>query len=323
MSHKPRVSVVIPVFNLEDYLGEAVDSVLNQTFGDLEIILVDDGSTDRSREIIAGHRARMPERVKAIFLAHGGAAAARNSGIAMARGEWIAFLDGDDVWQPAKLAEQLRLAAADPQCNFVACAAEIYGEKKLFHIIPALPFDLRVELLRQGCFITLSTVLIRRDLLALIRFDEKLEGAQEFDVFLRLADSARIGIIYTPLSFYRVRKNAISGMLGGRYLQVHRHFQMVRRELQLLQKENPHRILPYRVEIQAVARRLAHEAAYYALMNPRATIPFRLKLAAIAIGGRPGKIKNYRLLLQAFLPASLNRWLARVRHGQAMPNRGS
>jgi len=323
MSAKPRVSVVIPVFNLEDYLGEAIDSVLNQTFGDLEIILVDDGSTDRSREIIAGYRARMPERVKAIFLAHGGAAAARNAGIDKARGEWIAFLDGDDVWRPAKLAEQLQLAAADPRCNFVASAAEIHGQQRLFHAIPALPFDLRVELLRRGCFITLSTLLIRHSLLAAIRFDETLEGAQEFDLFLRLADSARMGIVYTPLVLYRLRENAISSMLGGRYLQVHRHFQMVRRELRLLQRENPQRILPYRAEIQAVARRLAHEAAYYALMNPRATVMFRLKLAAIAIGERPGRMKNYRLPLQALLPASLNRWLARVRHRQALLNRGS
>ena len=311
------VSVIIPVFNLEDYLAETVDSVLAQTCRNFEIILVDDGSTDRSREIIAGYCARMPEKVKAIFLDHGGASAARNAGIDMAQGEWIAFLDGDDVWKPAKLAEQLQLAAADPRCNFIASAAEIYGTKKLFHVIPALPFDLRVELLRQGCFITLSTVLIQSELLASVRFDESLEGAQEFDVFLRLADAIRLGVVNDPLIFYRVRENAISGMMGGRFLQVHRHFQMVRRELRQLQRENPGRIQPHAAEIHAVARRLAHEAAYYALMNPRASILFRLKLAAIAIYERPGRMKNYRLLVQALLPASLNRRLVRLRHHRA------
>ncbi len=314
MNDKPMVSVIIPVFNLEAYLPETVDSVLNQTFRNFEIILVDDGSTDRSREIIEGYLQRVPGKIKALFLDHGGAPAARNVGIDMARGEWIAFLDGDDVWKPTKLAEQLQLAAADPQCNFIACAAEIYGEKRLFHVFPALPFDLRVELLRQGCFITLSTVLIRRDLLAVSRFNEKLEGAQEFELFLRLADSTRLGILYLPLVMYRIRVDAISGMLGGRFLQVHRHYQVVRRELWKLQQENPGRIRPYGAEIHAVAQRLAHEAAYYALMNPRASVMLRLKLAAIAIAERPGRLKNYRLLLQTPLTAALNRWLVRLLH---------
>jgi len=314
MSGKPLVSVVIPVFNLEAYLGEAVDSVLNQSCRDFEIILVDDGSTDRSREIIVHYQRQAPECVQAIFLEHGGAAAARNAGINAARGQWIAFLDGDDVWQPTKLAMQLKLANYDPQYNFIACAAEIYCQKRLFHVIPALPFDLRVELLRRGCFITLSTVLIRRELLIFTRFDEQLEGAQEFDLFLRLADSIRLGIIYRPLIFYRIREDAISGLLGGRFLQVHRHFQMLRRELQQLQRESPQRIKPYASEVCLAMRHLAHEAAYYALMNSRATIRFRLKLVAIAIAEHPWRLKNYRLLLQILLPAALNRWLAQVRH---------
>jgi len=314
------VSIIIPVFNLEAYLGEAIDSVLNQSCRDFEIILVDDGSTDRSREIIESYRARIPEMIKTLFMNHGGASAARNAGINMARGEWIAFLDGDDIWQPTKLAEQLQLANTDPQYNFIACAAEIYGRKRLFHVIPALPFDLRVELLRRGCFITLSTVLIRRELLILTRFDEQLEGAQEFDLFLRLADSIRLGIIYRPLIFYRIREDAISGLLGGRFLQVHRHFQMVRRELQQLQRESPLRILPYRAEVRIVAQRLAHEAAYYALMNPQATIAIRLKLAAIAVAENPGRLKSYRILLQSLLPAAWNQRLARFRHGD-MPVR--
>ncbi|MCG2812381.1 MAG: glycosyltransferase [Candidatus Aminicenantes bacterium] len=316
MSNMPLVSVVIPVFNLEAYLSETVDSVLNQTFQDFEILLIDDGSTDRSREIIESYRNRIPERVQMIFLDHGGASAARNAGIAAAHSDWIAFLDGDDVWQPTKLAEQLQLANADPQCNFIACAAEIYGQKRLFQIIPQQPFNFKIELLRRGCFITLSTVLVRRELLVSILFDEKLEGAQEFDLFLRLADSIRLGIIYRPLIFYRIREDAISGLLGGRFLQVHRHFQMVRRELQKLQQENPLRILPYRAEVRIVAQRLAHEAAYYALMNPHAKIAIRLKLTAIAIAECPGRLKNYRILLQSLLPAALNRRLALIWHRQ-------
>lgn len=313
-AHNPFVSVIIPVFNLENYLAETVDSVLGQSFQNFEIILVDDGSTDHSREIIAGYHARMPEMVKAVFLDHGGASAARNTGIAMARGEWIAFLDGDDIWQPSKLAEQLQLAKADPQCNFVACAANVYGQERLFQIIPAQPFDFKMELLRSGCVITLPTVLIRRELLAAIRFNEKLEGAQDVDLFLRLADSSRLAIIRTPLVSVRIREEGISGLLGGHFLQLHRYFQMARQELLKTQRENPRRIRPYAGEIYSALQQLAHEAAYYALMNPRASIGFRLRLVAIAIAERPGRAKNYRLLLQALLPAALNRRLVSLMH---------
>ena len=314
MNNKPLVSVIIPVFNLEIYLGEAIDSVLNQTCQDFEIILVDDGSADRSREIIESYRVRIPAMIKALFINHEGASAARNAGINIACGQWIAFLDGDDIWEPTKLAEQLHLANADPQCNFVACAAKIYGQKRLFQIIPQQPFDFKIELLRHGCIITLPTVLIRRELLTFIRFDEKLEGAQDIDFFLRLADSVHLRIIYDPLVFIRIREDSISGLLGGRFLQVHRYFQLVRRELRQLQHENPQRILPHNTEVCIALKRLAHEAAYYALMNPRATIAIRLKLVAIAIAECPGRLKNYRLLLQTLLPAALNRRLAQIWH---------
>ncbi len=315
MSGRPLVSVVIPVFNLEDYLAETVDSVLEQTCRDFEIILVDDGSTDSSREIMERYSERKPEMLRTVFLAHGGAAAARNAALDMAQGEWVAFLDGDDVWLPGKLAEQLQLAKTDPRCNFIACAAEIYGQKKLFQKIPAEPFDLRVELLRQGCFITLSTALVKRELAAAVRFDETLEGAQDIDFFLRLADSARLGIIRSPLVFYRIRANAIGDLLGGRFLQVHRHFQVASRELGHLQRESPQRIAAYAAELRVAVQRLAHEAAYYALMSPRATVRHRLKLAAIAIAECPGQLKNFRFLPQSLLPSALNRRLARFSHG--------
>jgi glycosyltransferase involved in cell wall biosynthesis len=317
MSEKPRISVIIPVFNLAKYIGEAVDSVLNQTCRDFEIILVDDGSTDRSREIIEGYCIQIPERVKALFMDHGGASAARNAGINESRGEWIAFLDGDDVWQPTKLAEQLKLANADPRCNFVACAAQIYGRKRLFQAIPAQPFDFKVELLRQGCFITLSTVLIQRELLASIRFNEKLEGAQDFDFFLSLADSARLGIIRLPLVFYRRREEAISGLRSGRFMQVHRHFQVFQREFRRLQQEDPSRIEASLAELQGVLDRIAHDAAYSAIMNLRASVALRLKLTTIAIKRCPWRLKNYRILVQALLPAALNQWLTQFWHGKA------
>src|SRR5688572_7032980 len=103
----PAVSVITPVHNLADHLAEAVNSVLAQTFDDWEMILVDDCSTDNSVAVASGFVARDP-RVKLIRLdKNSGAAVARNAGIASAVGKYIAFLDGDDLWQPDKLQKQL------------------------------------------------------------------------------------------------------------------------------------------------------------------------------------------------------------------------
>ncbi len=104
----PLVSVVIPVFNGERYLAETIESVFAQTRDDLELILVDDGSTDGSREIAARYDARL------LLQERGGPGAARNLGVAHARGRYLAFLDHDDLWVPEKLEWQLDVLAADP-----------------------------------------------------------------------------------------------------------------------------------------------------------------------------------------------------------------
>jgi glycosyltransferase involved in cell wall biosynthesis len=239
MSEKPLVSVIIPVFNLEPYLAEAVDSVLDQTCRDLEVILVDDGSTDRSREIIERCRHQAPDRVRAVFREHAGAASARNAGIAMAGGAWIAFLDGDDDWKPDKLRIQLEEARKNPGINLLSSAAEILGQGGLLSGTIPDGQDLKLELLRKGCFITLSSVLLRRELLQDTRFDERLPGAQDLDLYLRLADRIRYRFIPEPLIRYRIRENAISDPQTTRYAQLDRHYRIMKREMGKMAIEDP------------------------------------------------------------------------------------
>src|SRR5690242_13806787 len=95
----PLISVVIPTFNRARCVANAVDSVLVQTFKDCEVIVVDDGSTDATAEVLKGYG----NRVRVIQQSNRGVSAARNAGIRSARGEWIAFLDSDDIWNPDKL----------------------------------------------------------------------------------------------------------------------------------------------------------------------------------------------------------------------------
>lgn len=126
----PRVSVIIIVFNGDRYLTEAVDSVLAQSFADWELIIADDGSTDQSVEIARSYAARHPDRIVSIAHPDGGnhgMSATRNLGIAAARAALIGFLDCDDVWLPAKLAEQVEQMDANPVVQMV------YGRTLIWH----------------------------------------------------------------------------------------------------------------------------------------------------------------------------------------------
>jgi glycosyltransferase involved in cell wall biosynthesis len=114
MSYDLSISVIIPIYNCDRYLAEAIQSVLDQTYPVHEIIVVDDGSTDESIAI-----ARQFPQVKVLTQTHQGAAAARNLGIRVATGEFIAFLDADDVWLPDKLARQLQVFITDPTMDLV------------------------------------------------------------------------------------------------------------------------------------------------------------------------------------------------------------
>jgi glycosyltransferase involved in cell wall biosynthesis len=313
MSGKPLVSVVIPVFNLEGYLNEAVDSVLSQTCREFEIVLVDDGSTDHSRDIIYNYQERFPEFVRAVFRDHRGAAAARNEGITASRGDWIAFLDGDDVWKPDKLERQLSESGRDPRVNFIYSAAEIYGQSRLLPHWAPQSHDIKLELLLKGCFIILSTVLLRRELFSAVSFDERLPGAQDLDLFLRLAGQGHFSFIPESLILYRIRANAISDPQTTRYKQLGQHYRIVKRETKKMALTDPEQFRKNERELGSIRARLAHEASYFSLFSRTATWAERMAISWGAIREDPGRLKNYRLLAQALLPKRLNLWLLRSR----------
>lgn len=122
MAESPRVSVIIIFLNGEQYLAEAIDSVIDQTYVDWELLLADDGSTDGSPRIAGEYAARYPGKIR--YIEHPGhrnkgMSATRNLGIANARGEYVAFLDADDVWLPMKLTEQVDILDAHPEADMV------------------------------------------------------------------------------------------------------------------------------------------------------------------------------------------------------------
>ena len=114
MKESPLVSVIIPVYNYDRYLGEAIESVINQTYQHFEVIVVDDGSTDRSSEV-----ARSFAGVQYCYQVHAGIGPARNKGVELAQGDFFAFLDADDRWPLEKLERQLRAFESDPALEMV------------------------------------------------------------------------------------------------------------------------------------------------------------------------------------------------------------
>lgn len=207
-SEGPLVSIIIPVLNGEAFIAEALASAFAQTFRDFEIIVVDDGSTDNTLEIVAGF-----ERTTVITQSNRGHAAARNRAVASARGDWIAPLDADDRWEPTKLEAQIkRIHDAD----VIYTAARNFGDASRVdevtfrgHECPeGEVFD---ELLADN-FITHSSALIRSRMFhAVGGYDESLTSSTDWDLWLRLsAAGARFAGCREPLTHYRWAAAAVS-----------------------------------------------------------------------------------------------------------------
>ncbi len=124
---QPLISVILPVYNQEQYVAETIESVLSQTFADFELLLHDDGSTDGSAAIIRDYAARDP-RIRASFASNAGRCGATNALVAQARGEWCAFLDADDVMLPERLATQLAYHQAHPEVDASSCHCHYINE---------------------------------------------------------------------------------------------------------------------------------------------------------------------------------------------------
>ncbi|MGM0383148.1 MAG: glycosyltransferase family 2 protein [Thermodesulfobacteriota bacterium] len=183
----PTVSVIIPTFNRSEKVVRAVSSVLNQSFQDLEIIVVDDGSTDNTHEALSKY---MPAIQYIRMTDNMGVSAARNKGIKSSAAPWIAFLDSDDYWLKQKLSEQMAFVDQDPYT--VACQTEEIWIKDGKRVNPkkrhAKPSgDIFAQSLKL-CLVSPSSVIIKRSLFEEVGlFDETLPAGEDFDLWLRIS----------------------------------------------------------------------------------------------------------------------------------------
>lgn len=250
---RPLVSVIIPTYNRARMVQEAVAGVLAQTYDDFEVLVVDDGSTDDTGERLAPFGSRVQVVHSPV---RRGVSAARNLGAGASRGEWLAFLDSDDLWLPEKLARQMAFLAANPR--LLLCQTEetwirhgVRVNKPLTHrkkggqiFLPSL----------ERCFISPSAVVLKRRLFEESGgFDEALPAAEDYDLWLRLTWRYEVGLMPEPLVIKR----------GGHADQLSRQWGLDRYRIRALGKLLREAALPTHYAM-AARRVLAGKCALYA-----------------------------------------------------------
>lgn len=195
---KPKVSIIIPTFNRFSRLKQAVDSILLQTYRDFELIVVDDGSTDRTRELFEN----CPPQVFYVFQKNKGVAAARNEGINKARGQWLAFLDSDDTWLPEKLARQMAFHQKNPDIK-ISQTEEVWirnGKRvnpmKKHKKVSGWIFEPCLRL----CLISPSSVILAREVFDRVGiFDESFPVCEDYELWLRCTLRYAVGLVDNTL----------------------------------------------------------------------------------------------------------------------------
>nr|BAP91647.1 glycosyl transferase family 2 [Phormidium sp. KS] len=207
----PPISVIIPAYNSERTIQATIESVLQQTFSDFELIIVDDGSTDKTLEIVSSFK---DARIKVFSYSNAGGAVSRNRGFSHSSGEFIAFLDADDLWTPDKLELQLKALQDNPEAAVAYSWLDAIDEAgkflregnhrmengNIFAKLFLIPF------VESG-----SNPLIRRQAFIDVGgFDESLTASQDYDLYLRLAARYNFVVVPSAQVLYRISSNSMS-----------------------------------------------------------------------------------------------------------------
>ena len=213
MSGRPCVSVVVPTYNRARIIGETLESILNQEFRDLELLVVLDGCTDDTEGVVKSYA---DSRVRLLKQGNsGGPAAPRNVGVQNANGKYIAFCDDDDLWMPHKLTRQVAVLEGDPQAALCFTDGVVFGDggviarRALKNGFEGNHF----QRLLYGNFIANSSVLVRREVLAQVgpfNTDRVLHGSEDYEMWLRVAYAHKLVSIPEPLIKYRVHRGNLA-----------------------------------------------------------------------------------------------------------------
>jgi len=205
-----KISVILPVYNRAKYLGEALDSVIRQSYDNYEIIIIDDGSTDASFDIASMYAANLPKQIKVFKQINSGPSRAKNAGIEFSTGEFIAFLDSDDTWHCNKLEEQVEIAKKFDNFSFIYTGYNIIDSNGniLDQIYPDKRFSgfIHDKMWLINNTISGGTILVKKNNLLRIKgFDKNLQGAENLDLRLRLSKMGPV--YYSNKLLYNYRKH--------------------------------------------------------------------------------------------------------------------
>lgn len=209
----PKVSVIVPTYNSERFIAEALESVAAQTLGDFEVVVVDDGSVDHTVRI--AHQFANRLRMQVVEQPNAGPSSARNTGIRVAGGEYCAFLDSDDLMLPHRLEWQAQALDSDPTLGLVHSDLETFNERGTVHK-SRLAFSnpcggYVLEKLLLDNFITTSTVMARKaSLVDAGLFDTRRRLSEDFELWLKICERAPIAYIDRPVTRYRSRSGSLS-----------------------------------------------------------------------------------------------------------------
>jgi glycosyltransferase involved in cell wall biosynthesis len=199
------ISIIIPAFNAEKYIAEAVESALSQTYKNFEIIVVNDGSTDSTKSVLSEYSSQ----ITIIDITNGGVSVARNTGILTAKGQYIALLDSDDLWHPEKLEFQVDYLKRNPEVVMISGGREKFSETDEIRVKKSACVMENVilshhDILRRNP-IHCSSVLIQKHIFSRSGlFDPRSKGAEDEDLWARIASIGRVSYSNDPLSWLRV-----------------------------------------------------------------------------------------------------------------------
>lgn len=288
----PTLSILVPAYNAERWLAEAIDSALAQTYRAVEVVVVDDGSTDATADIAAGYG----ERIVLVRQENRGLAGARNTALRHARGALIGLLDADDAWEPTRAERTVAWFEAHPDGAIVTTDAWIVAETTLTerryyrdHLGRDFPAPAaQLAAIARHNFVFVAAVARREVFDRVGAFEESLRRAEDYDLWCRaLLAGERIGLIDEPLARYRVRSDSLS---ADRVAQWEAHLRVVERHLEAFVAAgvplDPTALydLARRAETQG---EVARASRCYLLAARNATGPGRrVRLAAAALRAR-------------------------------------
>lgn len=205
---EPKVSILMPVYNAEKYISEAIDSILNQTFKDFEFIIINDGSSDRSEEIILSYN-----DARIIYNSHNqnrGYIPTLNEGIGLSKGIYIARMDNDDISMPFRIEKQVEFLNSHEEYGLIGTWAKIINRDEIMQPCSD-DMDIRLQQLKMNQFVHTS-VMIRKSILDKynLRYDEKYYATEDYDLWVKMSNYCKVGNLNEFLLNYRIHDEQMS-----------------------------------------------------------------------------------------------------------------